>query len=174
LSANEQSGVAADAATLPEDVRRAPRVLLLADHGTAGASRAQALAMSLAAPGETTVVHLYVVPDFWVGMQGDDWLNNAWTRDAFAVHVERQLDAEARQHLAAVARTCRERGLACESVARFGDPTRCLIEAAAAYAADLVMIGPPRPKGVSGYRSRIDLDKLVRGLRAPLLIASGQ
>ena len=164
----------ADAAALSEDVKHAPRVLLLADHGTAGASRAQALALSQATPGETTVVHLYVVPDFWAGMQGDGWLNNAWTRDAFAEHVEQQLDDEARQHLAAVAQACRARGLDCASLVRFGDPTRCLIEVAAAQGAELVVIGPPRPKGMAGYRSRIELDKLVRGLRAPLLIASGK
>lgn len=174
MSASEESSAAVCPVALPESARPAPRVLLLADHGTAGASRALALALSFATPGETTVVHLYVVPDFWAGMQGDDWLNNAWTRDAFAAHVEQQLDAEARQHMAAVAQTCRERGLAYESETRFGDPTRCLMEVAAAHGAELVVIGPPRPKGVSGYRSRIDLDKLVRGLTAPLLIACGE
>ena len=69
-----------------------PGTLLLAHHGTDGAKRAEAQAFALASPGRTRIVHLYVVPEFWAGMQGDDWLNNAWTRDAFAVHVERQLD----------------------------------------------------------------------------------
>jgi hypothetical protein len=34
------------------------------------------------------------------------------------------------------------------------------------------VIGPPRPKGTPGYRSRMDLEKLARGLRVPLLVAA--
>ena len=65
-----------------------PKTLLLAHHGTAGALRAEALAFAIAVPGTTTIVHALVVPDFWDGMQGDDWLNNASTRDTFARHLE--------------------------------------------------------------------------------------
>lgn len=149
-----------------------PKVLLLAHHGTAGARCAEGLAFSVAAPGTTRIVHLLVVPDFWGGMQGDDWLNNAWTRDAFARHVEGQLESDARAEVEALAARCGERGLACESVVRYGDPARCLIEAARECGADLVVIGPPRPKGEPGYRSRMDLERLIRGLAAPLLVAT--
>ena len=69
-----------------------PTILLLAHHGTAGAVRAESLAFDLAVPGTTTVVHALVVPDFWDGMQGDDWLNNASTRDAFGDYVENMLE----------------------------------------------------------------------------------
>jgi nucleotide-binding universal stress UspA family protein len=148
--------------------------LLLAHHGTDGAAQAARLAWRLAVPGETAVIHLYVVPEFWSGMQGDDWLNNAWTRDAFAAHLEGQLEAEAKAQLRSVSDECAAHGLDCESVLRVGDPTRCLIEAAAERNADLVVIGPPRPKGAPGYRCRIDLDKLVRELNAPLVIAQGE
>ena len=148
-----------------------PRTLLLAHHGTAGAERALELALSLAAPGTTRLLHLYVVPDFWGGMQGDDWLNNAWTRDAFAVHVERQLDAEATTEVDGLAARCLSRGFACEALIRFGEPAECLLAAAREVRPELVVIGPPRPKGVEGYRSRMDLEKLARGLAAPLLVA---
>jgi len=152
----------------------APRRLLLAHHGTDGAAQAAEMAWRFAVAGETTIVHLYVVPDFWAGMQGDDWLNNAWTRDKFAAHLESKLEEEARAQLQAVAEECAARGLDRESVLRVGDPTACLIEAAREKDADLVVIGPPRPKGVPGYRSRVELEKLVRGLKAPLVIASGE
>jgi nucleotide-binding universal stress UspA family protein len=148
-----------------------PATLLLAHHGTDGAKRAEAQAFALAAPGRTRIVHLYVVPGFWAGMQGDDWLNNAWTRDAFAVHVERQLDAEAAAEVDALAARCMARGLTCSSLVRFGEPAECLLAAAREAQPDLVVIGPPRPKGTLGYRSRMDLEKLARGLAAPLLIA---
>jgi nucleotide-binding universal stress UspA family protein len=149
-----------------------PKVLLLAHHGTAGARRAEALAYSVAVPGATRIVHLLVVPDFWGGMQGDDWLNNAWTRDAFARHVEGRLEADADAELRALAERCAGRGLACEAVVRYGDPAECLIKVARECGAELVVIGPPRPKGELGYRSRMDLEKLARGLAVPLLVAA--
>ena len=149
-----------------------PKVLLLAHHGTAGAACAEALACSVAVPGETRILHLLVVPDFRGGMQGDDWLNNAWTRDAFARHLEGRLEADARAEVEALAARCAGHGLACESLVRYGDPAQCLIEAAREAAADLVVIGPPRPRGEPGYRSRMDLEKLARGLSVPLLVAS--
>lgn len=148
--------------------------LLLAHHGTEGARLAESLAYRLAVPGRTRILHLYVVPDFWSGMQGDDWLNNAWTRDAFATHVERELATEAKEHMSAVAAACAERGLECESLLRVGDPAQCLVTLAQERAADLVVIGPPRAKGVAGYRSRMSLETLVRKLRVPLLVAGRQ
>src|SRR5512134_2513412 len=119
-----------------------PKVLLLAHHGTAGARCAEALAFAVAAPGETRIVQLLVVPDFWGGMQGDDWLNNAWTRDAFARHVEGRLSADAMAEVGALAARCAERGLACEALVRYGDPVQCLIEAVRETGAELVVIGP--------------------------------
>ena len=154
--------------------QQAPRRLLLAHHGTDGAEQAAQLAWRFAVAGETTVIHLYVVPEFWAGMQGDDWLNNAWTRDKFGAHLESKLEEEARTQQRAVAQDCAARGLEYESVLRVGDPTACLIEVAAEMGIDFVVIGPPRPKGAPGYRCRVDLDKLVRGLKAPLVIANGE
>lgn len=148
-----------------------PKVLLLAHHGTAGARLAEELAFAVAAPGATRIVHLLVVPDFWGGMQGDDWLNNAWTRDAFARHVEGQLETDAKAEAEALAQRCASRGLACVSLVRYGDPAKCLVEAARESGADLVVIGPPRPKGELGFRSRMDLERLARELAAPLLVA---
>lgn len=149
----------------------APRTLLLAHHGTPGAEQAAALALSLAMPGQTRIVHLYVVPDFWDGMQGDDWLNNASTRDVFGRYVENMLENDARRELAGVEARCKERGLAYEAVMRLGEPADVVLAVAAETGADLVVIGPPRRKGEEGLRSRMDLEKLVRSLKCPLLIA---
>ena len=52
-----------------------------------------------------------------------------------------------------------------------GKPAECLLEAAAMLNPDLVVIGSPRPAGVRGLRSRMQLETLVRGLAVPLLIA---
>lgn len=148
------------------------QTLLLAHHGTAGALLAEALALDIATPGLTRIVHLLVVPDFWDGMQGDDWLNNASTRDAFGSYVEGILEADVKEQLRALEGRCAKRGFACNPVMRQGDPAACLLETAVQENVSMVVIGPPRPKGAPGYRSRMDLEKLARGLRVPLLIAA--
>lgn len=150
---------------------KAPLKLLLCHHGTAGAKRAEELALELAAPGMTTIVHCLVVPQLWAGMQGDDWLNNASTRDAFGHYVENMLECDAKRELALVEARCTERAIAHQSVMRFGDPAEIALQVAAETGADLVVIGSPRGKGEQGLRSRMDLEKLVRRLTCPLMIA---
>lgn len=118
------------------------------------------------------MVHLLVVPDFWGGMQGDDWLNNASTRDVFARYLEGMLEREAREQLAAIEAECVAQRLAYTPILRYGDPTGCLIEAAERTRPDWVVIGAPRPRGVPGYRSRIDVARLLGVLGAPLIVAA--
>jgi len=150
---------------------QAPATLLLCHHGTLGAAAAETLAREIAEPGVTTLVHCLVVPELWAGMQGDDWLNNASTRDAFGRYVENMLENDARRELAGVEARCRERGIDYRSVLRLGEPAEIVLAVAAEEGADLVVIGPPRRKGEEGLRSRMDLEKLVRGLTSPLLVA---
>lgn len=150
---------------------KTPLKLLLCHHGTAGARSAEALAHELALPAVTTLVHCLVVPELWAGMQGDDWLNNASTRDDFGDYVENMLENDAKRELAAVESRCKERGIAYEAVMIFGDPAAITVKVATETGADLVVIGSPRHKGEEGLRSRMDLETLVRGLKCPLLIA---
>lgn len=148
-----------------------PKRLLLCHHGTAGARAAETLARTLAEPGVTTLIHCLVVPELWAGMQGDDWLNNASTRDAFGHYVETMLEGDARREFAGVEARCREQGIEFESVLRFGDPAETVLALAGEFGADLVVAGSPRRKGEEGLRSRLELEPLVRKLRCPLLIA---
>ena len=148
------------------------KTLLLAHHGTDGALLAESLAFDIAVPEQTLVVHLLVVPDLWAGMQGDDWLLSASTRDDFGRYVEGLLEANMAEQLRVLEARCVERHIHYKSVARYGDPTDCLLETAAQEQATLVVIGPPRPKGVTGLRSRMDLEQLARKLAIPLLIAN--
>ena len=133
---------------------------------------AESLAFDIAVPEQTLVVHLLVVPDLWAGMQGDDWLLSASTRDDFGRYVEGILEANMAEQLRVLEARCVERHIHYKSVARYGDPTDCLLETAAQEQATLVVIGPPRPKGVTGLRSRMDLEQLARKLAIPLLIAN--
>jgi len=146
--------------------------LLLCHHGTEGASLAEALAYRIAEPGRTTVIHCLVVPELWAGMQGDDWLNNATTRDSFANYVETLLEKDAAREFAAVEARCAARGIAYKAVSRFGDPAQCAAAIAVEEGVDLVVIGPARPKGIPGLRSRMDAERLAGNLACPLLIAA--
>ena len=145
--------------------------ILLASHGSPGTRAAERAAIAMAAPG-ATLFHLVVVPEFWSGMQGDDWLNNASTRDVFGRYVEGLLEKDAAEQVATIEAHCQQQGLDYTPLLRVGDPADCLLAAVRDEAVDLVVIVPPRPKKTSGLRSRMDLEKLVRGLPVPLLVAS--
>lgn len=145
------------------------RAILLASHGTPGARAAERRALEMCAEGGQ-VRHLIVVPDFWKGMLGDDWLNNAAVHIRFGRYVENQLEREIMEHAENLAQEARRRGLAYSCEARLGRPADCLAAAAAAREYDLVVVGSPRPKGMSGYRSRLSIEQLVKGLKTPLLV----
>lgn len=114
--------------------------------------------------------HLVVVPDFWKGMQGDDWLNNASTRDVFAEYVESQLEREVREHMQRVHKGASKRRLRYRSEVIVGNPADCLLDSARRVRPELIVIGGLRPKGKTGYRSRLLNDKILRELKAPLLV----
>jgi hypothetical protein len=148
---------------------RAYSNILLASHGTAGARAAERAALALCARG-ARLSQLVVVPEFWKGMMGDDWLNNASTRDAYGRHVERQIEAEIAAEVERVRAQAAQLGLRFQSRTVLGKPAECLLACCLELMPELVVIGSPRPKGESGLNSRMQLDTLVRGLAAPLLV----
>jgi len=145
------------------------RHILLASHGTEGARAAEKTALALCPPGGT-LHHLIVVPDFWKGMMGDDWLNNVMTQDAYGRYVENQLEEEIRIHVRRLQKLATKRRIRYRPDMVLGKPADCLIDRAKHTGLNLVVIGSPRPRGKPGLRSRMDIDKLVRALRVPLLI----
>ena len=145
------------------------RAILLASHGTPGARAAERVALDLCAPGGR-LHHLVVIPDFWKGMLGDDWLNNAAVHVRFGRYVENQLEREIVEHAAEVETQAKQRGLAYSCEVRLGRPAECVAAVAAADEYDLVVAGSPRPKGAPGYRSRLAIETLVKSLNAPLLV----
>lgn len=144
------------------------RTILLASHGTAGARAAEAAAFALCEPGGR-LRHLVVVPDFWKGMLGDDWLNNAAVHVRFGRYVEGQLEREIVAHAETVAAEAKRRNLGYDCEVRFGKPAECLVAVAGKGEFDLVVIGSPRPKGAPGLRSRMDTETLAKSLTIPLL-----
>lgn len=144
------------------------RKILLASHGTPGAKAADATALDLCEPGGH-LHHLVVVPDFWKGMLGDDWLNNAVVHVRFGRYVEGQLEREIVAHAETVAAEAKRRGLGYDCELQFGKPADCLVATARKGEFDLVVIGACRPKSAGGLRSRMDPEVLAKSLKIPLL-----
>ena len=148
-----------------------PSKILIASHGTPGARAAEIMAVDLCRKNKGQLHHLLVVPDFWKGMMGDDWLNNAVTQSRFGNYVESQLTADAAREIERFETTCRESQIPYSQSVRLGKPATCLLQEAGNNDFDLVVIGSPRPRGEPGFRSRLDLDEIARALGVPLLIA---
>ncbi len=143
--------------------------VLVASHGTPGAIMAEQAAIELCQENEATLHHLLVVPDFWKGMMGDDWLNNAITQHRFGDYVENQLARDASSETERVEKMCEQANISYSNTVRLGKPASCLLEVIQKDNFDIVVIGSPRPKGSPGYRSRMDLELLARSLAIPLL-----
>lgn len=152
----------------PGDSLRCRRVLL-ASHGTPGACAAERFALAQCCEGGT-LHHLYVVPDLWRGMMGDDWLNNVRTRIRFGNYLEGELGREADACHDRLAAACAAVGLDYRPVLRQGEPVDCLLELIQDIDCELVVIGSPRPKGTPGLRSRMRLERLLGRLQVPLLV----
>ena len=143
--------------------------ILLASHGTAGARAAENVALTLATPG-AVLFHLTVVPDFWRGMMGDDWLNNVSTREAYCSHIETLLGGEIERHRLELEPRVLATGAAYAARIVLGRPAHCVLAYAAETHPQLVVIGSPRRRGMSGLRSRMQVEALINGLAAPLLV----
>ncbi len=131
---------------------------------------AETAALDLCAEAGTSLHRLLIVPDFWKGMMGDDWLNNAVTQARFGTYVENQLARESAEDIDRTTENAKKKGVNFDFTVVFGKPSTCLLEEAAKKDYDLIVIGSPRPKGTDGYRSRMALEPLVRALKTRLMI----
>ena len=143
--------------------------VLVGSHGTPGARAAERAALEWCRAGGR-LSHLIVVPDLWRGMLGDDWLNNAATRDVYGRYVENQLQREVQSHIDHLRPQAAARGIGYEFRVMLGKPAGCLLAFSREAAPDLIVIGAPRPKGVSGLRSRMHTEQLAGALAMPLLV----
>jgi nucleotide-binding universal stress UspA family protein len=145
--------------------------ILLASHGTEGARAAEKLAYAICQPA-TRLHHLIVVPDLWKGAMGDDWLNNASTREVFGRYVESLLEDEIRIHIKRMLRETRKRKIRYDYEIVQGKPTECLLHRVARGPVDLIVLGAPRAHDKTGLRSRMLDEKLFKSLKTPVLVAS--
>lgn len=141
--------------------------ILLASHGTPGACAAEVAALNLC---NSQLHHLIVIPDFWKGMMGDDWLNNAVTQSEYGDYLEGELKQEVDTNIQRVSAAAAERNLNYNYELLQGKPTECLLKVANSNQFDLIVIGSTRPKSQTGLNSRIDCKELLANLNTPLLI----
>jgi nucleotide-binding universal stress UspA family protein len=146
------------------------KTIILASHGTPGARAAEEAALEIAQNDKANIIHLYVVPDFWRGMRGDDWLNNAVTQKRFGDYLENELASEARIEINRLKENADRAGVLLETRAMFGKPAECLISVSEEESPYSIFIGTPRPRGEQGYNSRMKLEPLVQSLKARLVI----
>lgn len=145
--------------------------ILLASHGTSGAKAAEIVAMQNMHAGDS-LFHLLVVPEFWEGMTGDDWLLNATTRNTFRRYLEDQLTQEVEENLQRVKELAEQHGLAYESKVVIGEPTQCLLNLLEHEAFHSLVLGSPRPKGMTGLRSKIAIDSIRKKVSLPIIVTS--
>lgn len=143
--------------------------VLLASHGTEGAMAAEQMAFRMCGQ-DTHLHHLIVVPTFWKGMTGDDWLTNGSTRNTFRRYLESELGREVDENFKRVGQTATEQEVDYTNDMVVGEPDECLLNASREQQYDLIILGSPRPKGKSGLRSRMITDAITRRLTTPLLI----
>ena len=137
--------------------------ILLASHGTEGAKAAERAVLEMCS-ADSVVTHLFVIPDFWKHILGDDWLNNQVTQKRFANYLETELQKEATETISRVRNQLEKRSVNHNHLILFGKPQKCLLEACRAYNFDLVITGSQRPKFHHGLQSRMTTKRLLKKL----------
>ena len=144
--------------------------VLLASHGTEGAMAAEQTAIEMCFERDAVLHHLVVVPTLWQDMTGDDWLNNGSTRDTFRRYLESTLGKEIDEHIARVKKLADDNDLKYTIEIVVGEPDECLLKATKEKDYEMVVVGSPRPKGVSGLRSQMITNPVKRSLQTPILM----
>ena len=145
-----------------------PKKVLLASHGSTGARAAEQALLNMHLK-DVEVIHLYVVPELWKHMTGDDWLSNQITQERFCNYLESELVNEAEITISRIEATLLECNAKYKSLFMFGDPKNCLQNVCEEHDFDLIVTGSPRPKFISGLHSRMMTDSIKKNLSTALL-----
>ena len=143
--------------------------ILLASHGTIGAMEAEKEAIALGTEN-TNIFHLIVIPEFWRGMVGKDWIESPTDRRNHDTYVESQLEKEISQHIERLKNAAHKKKIKYDYKVVVGKPAEIMIETANSGKFEIAVIGSPRPRGKKGLRSRMELDEIAREINIPILI----
>ena len=123
--------------------------ILLASHGSIGALAAEEQVFDFISRGDH-LVHLYVIPQWWADMTGDDWLNNGVSRNQFRNYLGDQLIGESQITSARIEQRCEKLGCRYEFMLRLGSSSQEFFQQANKHVYDQVIVGSRRPKSVEG------------------------
>jgi len=143
--------------------------ILLGSHGTVGAMEAEKAAIALGAEN-SNIFHLIVIPEFWRGMVGKDWLHNPGDSRDHDTYVESQLEKEISQHIERLKNAAHKKRVKYNYQVVVGKPAEIMVETANSGKFEIAVIGSPRPRGKKGLRSRMELDEIAREINIPILI----
>lgn len=144
---------------------------LLASHGTIGAKAAEQKTFDIC-DTNSQVTHLVVVPEFWKGMLGDDWLNNSSTRIQFGHYLESLLEEEVDQNISRVREQFNHLDIQYTAKVVMGNPEECLLKIFNEFVFDAVVIGSQRPKNMQGLYSRMLSNTVTHKISAKLIQVS--
>lgn len=122
---------------------------LLASHGSVGAIAAEQAALRCCQFGEQ-LDHLYVIPSWWEGMTGDDWLNNGVSRNRFRNYLSEQLWQESQQVIQRMRHLCEKQAIQYSSLLKVGYTDKALQQVALQTDYKKIFIGDHRPKHTDG------------------------
>lgn len=143
--------------------------ILLATHGTPGARKAEALALSWAKQYGARVTVLSIINEGWGGMTCDDWLNTSTTRTTFHSYVAGQIAEE----IELVWNRLRGEfeGVEIDFLSKGGKLDDVLAEAAEKVQPDVAIMGAWQQRQAPGFRDRFENKRLHPQMQCPLVVA---
>ena len=127
---------------------------LLASHGSTGGIAAEQAAIHICQLGDE-IDHLYVIPDWWKGMTGDDWLNNGVSRNRFRNYLSEQLWQESQRVIKRIQEQCKRNSVRYNSLIQIGRSDQIFQQAAESKDYTKLIIGEHRPKYSDGLYDRM-------------------
>ena len=143
--------------------------VLLASHGTSGAMAAENTAFNICRKNYI-VTHLIVVPEFWKGILGDDWLNNDCTRNHFCKYLEAELENEVNLSINRIRNKFNSLGVTNKNKILVGKPDKVLVQLCKEESFDVIIMGSLRPKIIKGLKSRMWTSYLTSNINTSLYI----
>lgn len=142
--------------------------ILLCTDGEPDAKKAEEYALTISGGIGATITALYVVDPFLKKFTNEIYAVN---RDECREHLDKTLHAEGEAALAAFEAAAKERGVAAQTVLRYGDPTEEILHEIDENTYDLAVMGS---KLLKGWKQRFESfnlsERVFKQCPIPLLV----
>lgn len=144
---------------------------LLASHGTAGALAAEIAAIDFCTAGDH-LDHLIVIPEWWSGMTGDDWLNSGASRNRYRDYLTAELNNEKDAVVSRVNKLCQLKSIYYNAIASVGDSSEVLEMYVKDGRYEKIFIGSRRPSSCEGINDRMLTKKILKAMHNKLTVVA--